>query len=402
MGKKKTILYVIGILIAGGLVTSLIFLTEPEAQKSGATKKTAMLVETVEVKQGNFKPRFKATGNVRASRRLMLSPLVGGQIIKQSDAFIPGEIVKKGTLLLQIDPADYQNILELRYADLLQAESNYRLEKGRSKVAEQDYKLLEDSLQFENPDLVLREPQLKSAEANYKAAKAAYSQAKLDLERSSIKAPFHAQILSRNVNIGSQVSAGSNLGSLVGVEEYWVVVNLSLRKIPWLRFDNEGNKATKVIIRDKKAWKAGQSREGKLIKFIGSLEDQSRLARLIVSVKDPLGLKNDSTSNSPALIINSFVEVELFADELEDVVRLDRDNIRKNNTAWVMKAGKLSIRELEILIMDDRFAYVSNGLKDGEKVVTSSLATVANGALLREDSAETNVLKSNGERTHSR
>ncbi|MDZ7847925.1 MAG: hypothetical protein U5L96_14840 [Owenweeksia sp.] len=42
------------ILVIGAGVTTLVFSTEPTAKRAGATKKTAMLVEVVEVNRGTF------------------------------------------------------------------------------------------------------------------------------------------------------------------------------------------------------------------------------------------------------------------------------------------------------------------------------------------------------------
>ena len=49
MSGKKTIVISLSILLAGAAVILLIFNTEPEATRSGATKETAMLVDVVQV-----------------------------------------------------------------------------------------------------------------------------------------------------------------------------------------------------------------------------------------------------------------------------------------------------------------------------------------------------------------
>ncbi len=41
--------------------------------------------------------------------------------------------------------------------------------------------------------------------------------------------------------------------------------------------------------------------------------------------------------------------------------------------------GKLSIKEVEVLLTDNRYAYISQGLQGGEKIVTTNLSTVAEG-----------------------
>ena len=77
-----------------------------------------------------------------------------------------GDPVKKGEVLLQIDPADYRNTLLLRKSDLELAKSNLSIEMGRQDVARKDFELIGADLSDDNRALVLREPQLESAKAS--------------------------------------------------------------------------------------------------------------------------------------------------------------------------------------------------------------------------------------------
>ncbi|GAA5024472.1 hemolysin D [Marivirga lumbricoides] len=383
MSKKKTIIISVIILVAATAVTLIIFMTEPSASKSGATKETAMLVDIETVQRGNFSPIFEATGNVQPAEDVMLSPRVSGEIVRRADQFTPGTTVKKGEMLLQIDPADYRNTLQLRQSELMQAQSDLTIEQGRQDIARQDYQLIGDTMASMDERLVLREPQLNAVKASYKAAQASVNQARLNLQRTTIKAPFNGQIITRNVNQGSQVAIGDNLGRIVSTDEYWVVVSLPVSKLPWLKFAaNETSNGSSVKILDTKAWKKGSYRIGNLRELIGALENQTRMARLIVSVSDPLALQPEN-EGKPSMLINAFVEVNIEAEEIKDVVRLNRDFVRKNETVWVMKNNKLRINEVEIMLQDARYAYISSGLNDQDSVVTTSLATVANDVPLR-------------------
>lgn len=388
MNKKKTLLISLGVLLAGAGLTALIFLTEPTAQRSGATKETAMLVEVAEAERGNYQPIIVATGTVQPSKSIVLSSRVSGQIVRQYPDFAPGGFVEEGDLLVQIDPADFRNTLELRESDLQQAEAQLEIEQGRQDAARKGYELVDEDLGEMNTELVLRQPQLNSVKAQVEAAQAAVNQARVNLQRTRIRAPFDAHILSRNVNEGSQVNVGDNLGRMVGTDEYWVEVNVPLSNLRWMNFSDEtGVAGSKVKIRDRKAWADDQYREGKLFQLIGSLENQTRLARVLVSIPDPLAYENDSL---PTLIINAFVEAEIEAEELQDVIRLNRDYVREGETVWVMDDKKLQIREVDILFEDARYAYIRDGLEEGEQVVKTNLATVTEGAKLRLASDTTN------------
>ena len=69
--------------------------------------------------------------------------------------------------------------------------------------------------------------------------------------------------------------------------------------------------------------------------------------------------------------------------KVEGVFKLSRDYIRKGNTVWVMDEGELDIREVDIILSDAEHAYITAGLEENDRVVTTNLATVVDGAPLR-------------------
>ena len=393
MNNKKILWICLAILGVGIAVTALIFLTEPEAKKEGASIETAILVDVETVKRGTFKPTIVATGTVLPVEDVNLSPLVSGQVVRRDPAFIPGGFVKKGQILLQIDPADYRNTVQLRKSELMQSQTTLNTEMGRQQIAEQDLELItNDSLFGNNPltveerELVLRKPQLNAVKANISAAKASVDQALLNLERTTIRAPFDAHILSQNVTKGSLVSQGDILGRIVGTEAYWVVATVPVSKLQWLSFPlNNNEKGASVRIENPSAWPNDAYREGYLDKQIGALDEQTRLARVLIKVMDPLAT-TEEFKNKPKLMINTFVEVNVQANMLNDVVRLNRDYVRSNETVWILNEGKLEIRKVNIALTDDTYAYIREGIEADEKVVITDLSTVSNGIELRTNS----------------
>lgn len=400
MSKRKTIFISIGILLISAAITAVVFMTEPEAQRETATKTTAMLVEAVAVRRGEFTPTVVATGTVQAAKDIILSPEVGGQIIDISENFTPGSFVKKGEVLLQINPADYRNTLQLRKSDLALARSNLSIELGRQDVARKDFELIGQEMSEENKALVLREPQLESAKASVAAAQAAVDQAELNLRRTTIRAPFDAHIISRNTNVGAQLAPGQEIGRLVGMEEYWVLADVPMDKVNWLSFSGDRSKAGSEVKIFSNNWPTGQHRRGELFRLVGALDAQSRLARVLISVPDPL-VRNASMDTLPPLIIGAFVETHIEARKLQDVVRLNRDHLRQGETVWVMEDGKLQIRETQIVFQDSEYAYINEGLSDGEMVVTTDLSTVVEGSELRTEAkteADADVQPTSAER----
>lgn len=383
MNSKRTIFTSTAILMLAAAVMFVIRMTEPAAQRSSAAKRTAMLVELTRGEGGTFQPEIRVSGTVRPELEIVLSPRVSGEIVSVSESFTPGSFVDKGAVLLQIDSSDYEVNLLQRKSELRQASAELELELGRQDLALKDYRELEGSISSEYRPLVLREPQLNTARSRVEAAEAAVRQAELDLERTRIRSPFAAHIISREANVGSQVSPGESLGRLVGVKNYWVEAAVPVSDLQWIDFSAEPDSAqSNARIRNRAAWPKGVFREGRVHSLIGALESQTRLARVLLTVTDPLSHEPES-AGLPPLMVGSFVEVRIAGKPIKDVVRIDRDYIRQNDTIWINEGGLLRIRDLEIVFRDDEYAYISEGLSAEDQVITTNLATVFEGSALR-------------------
>lgn len=353
--------------------------TEPTAQTINATRKSAALVETLVVERGSYSPLLAVLGTVQPSQEITLSPRVRGQVLEISEKLAPGGMVQTGDLLLKIDPSDFENALSISESELEQVQASLEIEEGRQSLAKKELALLEETVDTTNRALVLRGPQLASIRAEVNAAKSAVQRAKLDLERANVMAPFDAQILTRTVNIGSQVSPGDELAQLVGIDECWVLAAVPLRSLRWVEFPDEDGQGSKVRLRNSDAWPPDTMRYAKVSRLIGTVDQQTRLARVLITVPDPLGLRSDV----PPLILNTFIETEIEGRAIDNVVRIAREYVRDQDTIWIMKDGKLEIRDTVVVFRDALYAYIRDGLDDGDEVVISTLATVANGVGLR-------------------
>lgn len=353
--------------------------TEPTAEQVNTRRKSAALVETVRVERGVYSPELVVLGTVQPAQDIVLSPRVRGQVVKLSPKFVPGEIVKDGELLLQIDPADFENAVSIRQSELQQAQASQEIEEGRQNLAKQELKLLGDSIDELNEALVLRKPQYASIKSQVSAAKAALKRAELDLERTEIFAPFDAQILRRSANVGSQVGPGDELGQLVGIDEYWVMAAVPVRSLRWIQFPEGDTPGSLVKLRNTDTWGSDVARDARVTRMIGALDQQTRLARVLITVKDPLARSTDA----PPLILDTLIEARIEGKPIEDVVRLNREYVHERDTVWVMKNDTLEVRETEIIFQDAEHAYIRTGLENGEEVVITTLATVAEGIGLR-------------------
>ncbi|WP_420430075.1 efflux RND transporter periplasmic adaptor subunit [Kordiimonas sp.] len=379
-----TVLLSLLIIIVAAILVFVIYSSEPKAERETATRETAMLVDVITAQRGVYIPQIMGLGTVTAAQDIELRPRVSGRVLTVSDHFIPGGFVAQGETLLELDAADYRHLVNQQKAALKQAESNLAQEHGRQDIAKRDFEVLSKNMVEGDAALALRRPQLEAATAALMSTQAALDQAKLDLDRTKVLAPFDAQIITRDANIGSEVDPGTMLARLVGTDEYHVIVTVPLSKLKQINIPRRGEPGAPVEIRDRASWPTGVSRTGQIRSLIGAIDNQTRLARILVSVKDPLSLAEGS--GEPVLIVGSIVHTSISGRPLEGVVKIDRDYLRQNDTVWVMQNGLLNVRPVTVAFRDAEQAYISDGLNTGDLIVTSNLATVAEGAPLRTES----------------
>ncbi|WP_286765400.1 MULTISPECIES: efflux RND transporter periplasmic adaptor subunit [Rhodopirellula] len=381
LGTTITCLAILG---ASAAAVVVINKTEPTAQQINATRKSSALVDTITAERGTYSPQLVVLGTVEPAQDITLGPRISGQVVELSPEFIPGGMVSKDDLLLRIDPSDFENAVSISNSELLQKEALWEIEQARQRLAVKELEMLEDTIDDTNRGLVLREPQIASIKAEMAAAKASLERAQLDLDRTEVTAPFDAQILTQSVNIGSQVRPGDELARLIGVDEYWIMAAVPIRTLRWIQFpktndDGTSTEGSKVILRNTDAWGPDAQREGRVARLIGTLDQQTRLARVLITVADPLGRESDA----PPLILDTLIETQIEGKEINDVIRMPRDYVRDQDTVWVMKEEQLEIRETQVVFRDAEYAYIREGIEEGEDIVTTTLATVADGVGLR-------------------
>jgi len=378
---RKLVPPAIVIAVAAVAVTYLMT-TTTHAQRSKPVRE-ARLVEVTDASPEASRLTIEAWGTVLAARQVSLQSQVAGEVQRTGDAFEPGAHVARGELLLRIDPADYRLAVRQRRADLTKAKADLALEEGKRAVAEQEFALLsrETDPSEEQRRLMLREPQRETARAAVASAEAALAAAELDLARTTVKSPFNALIMERQVNIGTRVSSGANLATLVDTDTFWVELAVPAASLRWLNLPADGEAGAAVRLYQERVWGDGRYREGRVIRVRGNLDEKGRMARLLVAVTDPLALLE---RDQPPLLLGAFVRAEITGRELRDVLALERNWLRDDNTLWVMDSDdKLAIRRPQLIYSGARQVYVRDGLEAGDRIVTSELAVAVEGMPLR-------------------
>ena len=387
-------------ILAVGLAAARWLISNPPRAERKQTEPSLPLVRVMEAEPVSYRVDVSAMGTVVASREVALYPEVTGRIIEQSPRLVPGGLFREGETILRIDARDYRIAVKQQEAALENARLELKLEKGRKVIAEREWKLLADEIPAtaENRALALREPQQKSAAVSLEAAEAALELAELNLERTAIRAPFNAIVQEELVDVGLRVSPQTRLATLIGTDSFWVQVSVPVDRLRWIVFPRDGEPSPlDVRITQELGPDDRIELKGRLLRLLGDLDPAGRMARVLVSVEDPLGLKDGPGQERPGLMLGAYVRVEIQGKRLRDVFVLPRTAVREGARVWILDPeDRLRFRDVKILWRTEDEVVISQGLTKGERVVLTRLASPVPGMSLqvRKEPAE-NAQKKN-------
>ena len=368
---------VASILIFAFVVISLLNAFKPEAKKR-AIPETVVRVEVITSQPSDYPIVVNANGTVEAETRGDLVAQIRGEIVAVSKNFNTGGTFKKDDVFIQIDQRDYQADLSRALANLSQADAVYRQEQATSKQAKLDWQRLGNTQPA--PDLVLRKPQLTAAKAQYDSSKAAADSAQLNLNRTTITAPYDGRIIDRKAVLGQYVSVGTPIAEVFATDGVEVRLPISQDEFSQLGLDSftansdAANPFTVSITST--VGNRSQQWDAEITRTDSTFDINTRQIDVVAKVKDPFG----KASGQTALKIGQFVSARIQGRTIENVFVIPNKSIREGRYVYTVRDGKLAKQSISILWQDDQNALIGDGLNNGELVVTTSLNSTLAGA----------------------
>ena len=147
-----------------------------------------------------------------------VAPKISGQVIKLH--FSDNDFVKKGQLLVEIDPNDYRNKVNELSASLKEAKAKHEFtKKDYDRYSQLQVDGLCTKQEYENA-----KTHYEMSVANIEKLEAQLAQAKLNLSYTKIYAPQDGNISSRSVEEGNYVQIGQALTAIVS-PNIWIIAN---------------------------------------------------------------------------------------------------------------------------------------------------------------------------------
>ena len=324
----------------------------------------------------DFQIQISSNGTTTPLTQTVLTAEVGGEVIYRSKKFSEGSSVIEGEILAKIDDTDLQLQYKNALLQLANAEVQHSLQLAEAEVAKEAWEKIGNGIAS---DLTLKKPQLKQTEALLEVAKAQVNSAKNKLNKTEIVAPYAGRIQSVNIDLGTTIIPGQPVGAMYTSSEIEITLAVKDNDLQFLSIPMDGRKLNpseqaSVVIESFYKGKT-QSWEGKLERVDGVIDPITRMINLIAV------FKNDFIeTDKPNLPIGLFVEAKIDGITLKNIFEIPINSISKDNEVYIVdKDNQLELRKLTVLKKYSEFVIIKDGLKAGERIVTSKLSTASNG-----------------------
>jgi RND family efflux transporter MFP subunit len=364
------------VIALGGVGAALTQKAKPKEARA-ARDKVARAVTVAPLQAKTRSARIQGRGSVEPEREVTIIPEVSGRVVFVSKNLIAGGRVRKDEILLRIDPRSYKQQVDREHGALKNAELQVEVEKNQKQLAEYETEALGQVGQ--RSPIATREGYVAAAQASVEAQKSAIASAQLNLQRTVIKAPFDATVVSDNVDTGQVVHPQSQLARLIATSELRVEVSVPLEDLQMFDFPEGDQPGARAIVRQELPRGQKVEREGSVSRLVQELDASTRRARVLVRVVDPF----DPSKGLP-LLPGAHVEIEIEGKQLPELVAIDRKAVYDGDLVWLVgKDSKLKRQKIKIVWSDRDYVYAANDFAEHDRVVTTLLSTPIEGLPVR-------------------
>jgi membrane fusion protein (multidrug efflux system) len=337
----------VAILVVGAFVAPRVFGGGPEVDPAAAAGPGAMPPMPVDVdtaRVGSVVDAVRATGRIEAVQAVELRPDETGRVVEL--LFREGQLVAAGRPLVKIDDALLRAQAERATADRDLARQ--QLERVRRLRA----------------DNAASPADLERVEAAARSAEAALGVLELQIERTTVRAPFGGRVGQRFVSAGDYVTPASSLLTLQTTDPQRAVIEVPERYAAALRSGQEIEFT--VAAHPGRTFRA-------LVEFIDPVV-QSESRTILVKARAP--------NRDEMLKAGMFIEARLAVTTRGDAIVVPEDAVqplRTANVVWAVVDGKASRRIVQLGTRTQGVVEIVSGVQPGEQVVVGGLERMAEG-----------------------
>jgi membrane fusion protein, multidrug efflux system len=366
----------LAIFVATGAAAIIFDSVSTKAQASVPPPDPATPVSVATVAPSEVVAWDEFSGRLEAVERVEIRSRVAGAL--QSAHFREGALVKKGDLLLTIDPAPFAAEVERADAQLAAAQARVMQAKGEHDRAQR----LWSEQAISRRELDERSNGQQEAQANLRAAQAALQAAKLNLGYTQVRAPVAGRVGKLEVTQGNLVAAGpgaSVLTTLVSVSPIYAsfdadeqVVSKALADAPTAGARNLGQ----IPVQMGTAASTDTPHTGRLQLIDNQVDAKSGTVRVRAVFDNPNG----------QLMPGQFARIRMGQAKAGAVLLVNERAVGTDQSKkFVLVVGadnKAVYREVTLGGSINGLRVVTSGLQASERIVVNGLQRVRPGALV--------------------
>jgi membrane fusion protein, multidrug efflux system len=283
-----------------------------------------------------------------------------------------GDFVKKGDLLIEIDPRPYTAALTQAQGTLIRDEAS--LANARVDLAR--YQTLVPLRAVPEQTLATQEALVKQDEGTVELDRGAVDAARTNVEYTKIAAPISGLVGLRLVDPGNIVQTTTTTPMLVitQMDPITVIFTISEDQLPAILPKYNAKQALTVEAWDRQLTK--KIADG----TVGSLDNQ------IDQTTGTLRIRANFANPNNALYPNQFVNAKLLVQEKRGVVLVNSAAIQRNSTTTfvflVQQNKTVTIRNVTVGTTEGDESEITSGLKSGDVVVLSGADKLQEGSLV--------------------
>ncbi len=399
--------------VAAGIALLLLRLKKEPEKKDIA--RIPPVVRVIRAEPVSRSMTVDAHGTVRPAETVRVAVEVPGRILALHPDFAAGGMVRRGETLVQIDPAVYdvdrqraevrvrQARVDIRYlrqdldnltrdaalyqtaADLAQREfqriralnENRFASANTLDKAEQQYLQAKMQHQTLTNRLALADTLMEQKQAVLALAEADLATASLALEKTRIIAGFDAFVLERRAEPGEYVQPGQVLGALYEKGRLEVDVAVPVEHLTWIRPAFEQGRTPSARIASTHEG-ADISLEGRVVRIHAAMDEKTRTLPMTLAVHP----SSDTGKGVMDIRPGFFVKCTISGVRADGIVVLPRHLLRPDGTVFTVAGQRLNIRPVTVLRTLGDEVYISEGLADGDLIVSSPLPNAVDGMAL--------------------
>ncbi len=374
--RRRLLALVLAVLAVTGITATVFGVSNSSAQPGGAPA-PATPVSVAAVVQSEVAAWDEFSGRLEAVERVDIRSRVAGTL--QAVHFREGALVKKGDLLLTIDPAPYAADVERADAQVAAAQARVAQAKGEQERSQR----LWTEQAISKREFDERVNGQREADANLRAAQAALQSAQLSLGYTRVSAPVSGRVGKLEVTVGNLVAAGPGapvLTTLVSVSPIYASFDADEQVVARALKDAGSNagapRLERIPVQMGTSASTDTPFEGRLQLVDNQVDTKSGTvrARAVFDNRDGqlipgqfARLRMGQATKTSALLIN------------ERAVGTDQ------NKKFVLVVGadnKAVYREVTLGASVNGLRVVKDGLKVDERIVVNGLQRIRPGALV--------------------